>query len=60
MGSAVLSVLYKLLSQYQVSPDDVAPESPAEQSGSSHAPGQVLLLHLLNDTPTLKMVKESQ
>ena len=61
VASSVLHILHKLLDGYEMTHDDFIDrkvEVPGEGERSAHKPpGHSLMLHMLNDTPMLKMVR---
>ena len=61
VGASVLGILYKLLSTHQVAPEDFM-EQVVEVQGegatvTNKPPGHSILLHMLNDSPMLRMVR---
>ena len=62
MAASVLEILHKLLSSHYVSLEDFA-EVPVELPGgegtatANKPPGHVLMVHMLNDSGMLKMVR---
>ena len=61
VASSVLHILHKLLDGYEMTHDDFIDrkvEVPGEGERSAYKPpGHSLMLHMLNDTPMLKMVR---
>ena len=59
----MLEVLFKLLYQHEVVPEDFIDQTVDIQGGgtvlANKSPGHNIMVHLLNDTAMLKMVKLS-
>ena len=62
MGASVLEILEKLLSSHSVSLEDFYDQQVEVQGGgtavANKPPGHSLLIHMLNDSPLLKMVSK--
>ena len=61
VGARVLEVLYKLLRDHESSVEDFLDHAVDVQGDktvmANKPPGHMLMVHLLNDSPTLKMVR---
>ena len=64
VGARVLEVFYQLLFQHEVAAEDFLDQTVDVQGGgkalANKSPGHNLMVHLLNDTSMLKMVRFPQ